>query len=1438
MKNLKEVLGDRYQGLPGIGINGKEGESGRKGNSIYIGYLRSFFDYQRVKYPGYVYTRIKNMAHTSQTDPEFYYRNDGNFYKKIVGVDDTHEQMVTFSIYNVRGLFFDKSSYETSSKVTYKSLVKSDDFWKRNMKNPDGSYVTMKGYSYIGVPDDWTENEINNWKKRDIDVDDVNFPIRLEESYIEERDKADSQTNYSTVDDDGIVIPTTLKSIFNPGDILYLQDDITSKVISYLIVTEDLIGMSFSKFLEQEFISCESLMSTFAEMNNRAVINKVFYLPVVKTGESVPQEIDLKFKENFIKRLDGDFLFNIPCNNDKRESDKKFFELFCPVSNKSLTVNHNNTEDSFTEVEDNIVLKASNLKLENLFIKNIDTNINIKEYNNSGIKYIGGYGHVKAIDNNNLTVSENFDKIKIQLSSISFFESFSEVENGFYGVEIYRKTSNGYDFVKKVQLPSSESSIYFELDDSFFVDGKNYIGFITYVTGTNISTSYSKISELELDCSKKDNNPFRISKYTFLQSSTSVTNISDDFNNDYCSFVLSDLSCEKCDDATLSIESNTNAVIKNVYINNTLVISEGKIVKEGFEGSWIEFDASNAIISDDGKRVEISKIRVDENIPDIEEMTESGLVSHKPKSIGECLYYLSQHNYHIGQSIQETIDRSMVLTVMTYEKSTSSSYRSSFVITQPGFENPLKDVSVSFSNRLLDNQIEDCNKSSNGILCNQIQYFVELNYHNFNVDTWGKYFENPRIRVAVDLDTQTTLTSGGIEYSGDTNLNNVHIYSVYDKVRYPNNAFKTMFYWLNGNSGNSINSLTSDLNDNSHELKKLPFIEKNRIKIEPDVDNHWISLNDSVSNRKTLDTTIPYDIFFEVTDTMDGTNCIGGRNGLTFSDVNNSNDKVKIRTVCEIANPIPMEFNFRWKVTRIDILGELKGQYKEVWKKIDSNADVEETMVFRKYYSREILSDNTKFIINPVYTTLCPSDKEEQSEIKGAVKKVGSEEGLLIETGIIDIDERTKKEFYDLGYDDVYIRYTQSRFVSSMNMGSLNISDITYYRPKMKYLQDNVKNISVTPKNLRDNIQQGIIKASDSSFFTMSEYLRKNLSFTNGQLNLFPIDWNEDEVNPNCAQNYIELMYNADVMNPTLREGALSFYYNNNIYPYVSYNQRNTASPLWVNQTLVSQAVSDDYIESKKVWNFEYESSSVFNKNNVFGGVLTKSGNGYMQLFEDTDYGQYEDDKIISLSELQSFGEKYIFDKPVLQSMSEPEGYLNQPQKEKFFRSFALKADWVYPYFVKFTEDEIKVIPYTIINPYESYIDSMVMDGIMSINTNSLREFINGKIKDVSIFCEGRDASVYFEKKVNTKVWSIQNGGTSTIVEDTTSLNMLIPYNLLFDVYPRTMYNTDMGSNTVNVLMLQQPCVVKNGNYKFDKHYFEISENDKVELLSPLNFNV
>ena len=41
---LKDQLESQYQGLPGLGVNGKEGEEGRKGRSIYIGHVKDFFD--------------------------------------------------------------------------------------------------------------------------------------------------------------------------------------------------------------------------------------------------------------------------------------------------------------------------------------------------------------------------------------------------------------------------------------------------------------------------------------------------------------------------------------------------------------------------------------------------------------------------------------------------------------------------------------------------------------------------------------------------------------------------------------------------------------------------------------------------------------------------------------------------------------------------------------------------------------------------------------------------------------------------------------------------------------------------------------------------------------------------------------------------------------------------------------------------------------------------------------------------------------------------------------------------------------------------------------------------------------------------------------------------------------------------------------------------
>lgn len=51
-----------------------------------------------------------------------------------------------------------------------------------------------------------------------------------------------------------------------------------------------------------------------------------------------------------------------------------------------------------------------------------------------------------------------------------------------------------------------------------------------------------------------------------------------------------------------------------------------------------------------------------------------------------------------------------------------------------------------------------------------------------------------------------------------------------------------------------------------------------------------------------------------------------------------------------------------------------------------------------------------------------------------------------------------------------------------------------------------------------------------------------------------------------------------------------------------------------------------------------------------------------------------------------------------------------------------------------------------------------------------------------------------------------------------TSRNNFIPYNLLYSIYPRIIYPED--KNRVNVLMVQQPTISSEYDYKLTKHYF------------------
>jgi len=51
-----KLLKQKYHGLPGLGVNGKIGENGKSGESIFIGNINDFFDGEYIDIGTYVYT--------------------------------------------------------------------------------------------------------------------------------------------------------------------------------------------------------------------------------------------------------------------------------------------------------------------------------------------------------------------------------------------------------------------------------------------------------------------------------------------------------------------------------------------------------------------------------------------------------------------------------------------------------------------------------------------------------------------------------------------------------------------------------------------------------------------------------------------------------------------------------------------------------------------------------------------------------------------------------------------------------------------------------------------------------------------------------------------------------------------------------------------------------------------------------------------------------------------------------------------------------------------------------------------------------------------------------------------------------------------------------------------------------------------------------------
>ena len=1456
---LEEKLRSMHQGLPGLGVGAGTGSDGRRGLSIYVGHVKDFFDGIMLTEDEKGYLRIKNQKYYRLPENKnFYYKNQSNFYKALT---EEVERMTTFSIYNLRGMYLRPGSLDGEEygandfgrfgwSLDLHRLIKNQQE-DRNWGSKDPGVASFKnwlssfssaeelnnldGKLFIKYQDDDSDEETSDSSKgelyfkyislnRDIigdpsypnayssdDFDNAAFNVNIgnhiDESnidvggidYLNERSLNQDMTNFNVRYTNDVLIPTSLSTKYKEGDILYFLDDITNDIISYLVITPDIVQCRYEYFLSLSTIPIKSLLSPFRE-GDRVTAYKNIVLSSLEVGDEVSRYKN-NAVDNFIKKYDNNFSLSLVTNKRDRiqwinllvGEDKKL-ELSSPLDSSSGSQLSSQDKRFFK-------IKAHHLQLDNIWLKNICTNVNIPEYNNDNIVLVDGL-HVDNIDERDFL--DDYKKISVRFSK--FFYSFNSGDE--YGVIFMN--SDGH-VLKTYRFTSNDPQEIPYVDD-LSISSATSLRVMTYANSYHTTRYYSDIAAIDID---------PIAKRAQYSKNDLVDEIQDLYDNDYFTFNSSSITCENSI-IDIVVEPSEDVIIDKIYLNGNPL--NDSVV------SWISYISENSEISEDKASLSFF---IENNLPNDNDVDQ--------RTVAEYLLSLS-NTKEIGSLIEETNPRTAIITAVGHKG--SQIVRSSHKIVQPGFENPLYDVSIDFNNLINNNILEESNSSENGVLCNQIQMFTEISILGFTNSRWATYLEDPKIYIYLNLNNDIDSKAD----TDETNFNNVHFYSLSDKNMFANNAVKMKFSWIPNTSSVSYDSSVFEIETEEKELPSYASVFGNA-NDDTFIEGEWVYISDSsfLSNK---DSYIPKDLIYRIEDDT----AIGG---ISIAEAN-SNRKIKIRTVAEIGNPIPMEFNVKWIVDKIEIRGKIKPELRpqdnlEFWD--------EEELVFKKMFEDEQgfqynpVSKNTKIVVNPIYMSACPSDEEnmDSARIGVAIMNVGPTDEPKIKVGVQDIGQDAKDEFFlQKRYDLAINRLKESR-------GNHNyISDITFYWPKKKYFQDNIQNVHIKPRDFKNDVISKSITPKNSPFVSLLEDLKPSKSILQNMYNISLLDVN-DTLNSEYSKSFLMSEFNGYAMNPEYRNEELTFYYNSKLYQERLYDQWNSISPLWSEQEATIEVVDASLLEAKHNWNYEYEVSEDYVKGKSRGGVTTKSGDGYLELsseesIEKYDTGQYSTIGALGLRETLEESEKYALEDPEIFNMSIPEGFVNMPKKGEFFRTMLYDMKWIYPYFININ-NTLMVFPYYFANSYEAWLDYKVMEDYIATRSHDTLAELKDFIDNTDIFEDEISREEYKKNKINEYVYFVRNNYLSfDHSEDKSKVNMLIPYNVCYDIYPRTMLNIDC-KNTVNVFMLQKPTVVDGKTYSLDKHYFKIPlfTDDELEneyysgfedgkqvvapVLPPWNFN-
>lgn len=378
-----------------------------------------------------------------------------------------------------------------------------------------------------------------------------------------------------------------------------------------------------------------------------------------------------------------------------------------------------------------------------------------------------------------------------------------------------------------------------------------------------------------------------------------------------------------------------------------------------------------------------------------------------------------------------------------------------------------------------------------------------------------------------------------------------------------------------------------------------------------------------------------------------------------------------LRIYMESQNPEPYTFNLQYTIDKIEIITDNNHTFTLYAKDINKNNLYESNTLklsiapisYIASYSQNISPIQTRYLqhLNAI----------------GVRKWFGS-------------DEVTNIAIMPYRYDEISQKKVNNKAYKMPNWNSITF--------KNRYLQDNIKTLSIFTQNIND-----------------IHTLLPNKLYKNTWL---------CEDTDDITENYLRLIFNSNIFMPRLLNDQYSFIYNNQRLLASQYGQLSNNSAVYIHQYNDINLRTDSLLKSMMKWNNEYEKSYHYETDNPFRGHIETYGNGYQYLPNSADNNQYN--QYMSLKEIKQQNELQFFD---LERNKVKTYDINKPDKRDaytppiLFNQLLYQLSWCYPYYTtnneevqstKSKQDEVQS------QKYKQYIKQLDFDNAVTLENGVL----------------------------------------------------------------------------------------------------------------------